>query len=316
MDHSLRTLVVGGGGFIGSQLTQFLRKTGKRRITVTGRRSQPAHPLPPDITYIQADMADVSVMQSLLANTDEIIDLAYGTVPKTSYDDPVHDVLSNLPATVSLLKMASNYPLRCFMLVSSGGTVYGNPLALPVDEAHPTNPVSPYGITKLTAEKYGLLFKHQTGLPVVIVRPSNPYGPGQYGNRIQGFIGAAIYTVINREKITIYGETGTIRDYIYIDDLAAGLIAALEYGQAGDIYNIGTGIGHDNVSVLEMLDEIVRPSGYAVQRLHEAARTFDVTANILNPARLSNLSGWRPRVDLASGLERIWNQVQRQSFRV
>ena len=117
--------------------------------------------------------------------------------------------------------------------------------------------------------------------------------------------------MINREKITVYGETGTIRDYIYIDDLVAGLMAALEYGQAGDIYNIGTGIGHDNVSVLEMLDEIVRPSGYAVQRLHEAARTFDVTANILNPARLSNLSGWRPQVDLASGLERIWNQVQR-----
>src|SRR5690606_36441288 len=148
------------------------------------------------VCYMPGNVEDVAFMNGLLEGCDELVDLAYATVPKTSFDDPVHDVLVNLPATVSLLRQAANFSLKRVLLVSSGGTVYGNAAYLPIDEAHPTNPVSPYGITKLAAEKYALLFHRLEGLPVVIARPSNPYGPNQMGNLGQGFIAAAMLATL------------------------------------------------------------------------------------------------------------------------
>lgn len=313
MTDMIRTLVVGGAGFIGSHLTRALAADGRRSVTVTGRQPTPRHPLPSGVRYVCADAIDEQRLQPLLSDSHEVVDLAYATVPKTSFDDPVHDVLSNLPATVSLLKKASEYPLRRFLLVSSGGTVYGNSLHLPIDEFHPTNPVSPYGITKLAAEKYAFLFHRLAALPVIIARPGNPYGPNQFGNLAQGFIGAALYATLQRQKTVVFGERGTTRDYIYIDDLVQGLIAALDFGVPGEVYNIGTGIGSDNRSVLDELDNIVRADGYAVECEHREPRSFDVASNVLSSARLTYASGWRPQVDLRDGLARTWKWVRMQS---
>ena len=314
MNAPIRTLVVGGGGFIGSHLVRFLVADGRRQVRVIGRRDRPAYGLPPEVEYIRADAADVVEMESLLKDADEVIDLAYGSVPKTSYDDPVQDLLSNLPATVSLLKKASECSLRRFLLVSSGGTVYGNASRLPIDEFHATNPVSPYGITKLAAEKYAFLFQRLSSLPLVVARPSNPYGPFQYGRLSQGFIGAALHATAGRQKVTVFGDRGTVRDYIYVEDLARGLIAALEHGQIGEAYNIGTGIGYDNRAVLDEIDLVVREDGYSVECEHRAYRAFDVAENVLSSARLTYLSGWRPQIDLHTGLKATWQWAKEQDF--
>lgn len=309
MDQSrarLTTLVVGGGGFIGSHFVRLLRTRGARNVIVVGRGPKPRFILPDDVSYVQGDVADPAFIDSLLGHCDEVVDLAYATVPKTSFEDPVNDVLVNLPATVSLLRQASRYPLRRVLLVSSGGTVYGNATRLPIDESHPTNPVSPYGITKLAAEKYALLFHGLENLPVVIVRPGNPYGPNQLGNLGQGFVGAAMLGTLRREPVSLFGERGTIRDYVFIEDLAEGLLAALDHGQVGEVYNIGTGIGLDNRAVLEALDSVVRPSGYSVDVQIHPSRAFDVAANVLSSARLTYVSGWRPQTDFNTGLAKTW----------
>lgn len=312
MSEPIRTLVVGGGGFIGSHLVRALCADGRRRVRVTGRRGRPVYWLPDGADYVSANAADEAAMADLLADTDEVIDLAYASVPKTSFDDPVHDVLANLPATVSLLRQAAGFPLRRFVLVSSGGTVYGNATRLPIDEFHPTDPVSPYGITKLAAEKYAFLFHQLTSLPLVVVRPGNPYGPFQYGQLAQGFVGAAFHATVQRQKAVVFGQRGTVRDYIYVDDLALGLVAALDHGRLGETYNIGTGIGYDNRAVLDMIDTVVRGDGYAVECEHRDARAFDVAANVLSAARLTYVSGWRPRFDLRAGIESTWQWVKQQ----
>lgn len=302
----LTTLVVGGGGFIGSHFVWMLRTRGDRDVVVAGRGSKPRFPLPNDVRYVQGDAADPSFIGGLLEHCDEVVDLAYATVPKTSFDDPVNDVLVNLPATVSLLRQASQYRLRRVLLVSSGGTVYGNAAYLPIDEMHPTNPVSPYGITKLAAEKYALLFHRLEGLPVVIARPGNPYGPNQLGNLGQGFIGAAMFATLKRQPVSMFGERGTIRDYVYIEDLVEGLLAALNHGHDGEVYNIGTGIGLDNRAVIEELDLVARPSGFSVDVEIRPSRSFDVEANVLSSARLTYVTGWRPKTDFKAGLEKTW----------
>lgn len=308
----LKTLVVGGAGFIGTHFVRLLCADGRRQVVVVGRRRQGPAGLPPLARYVSADAADDKSILALLAEVDEVVDLAYATVPKTSFDDPVHDVLANLPATVNLLQKASDFPLRRFLLVSSGGTVYGNAARLPIDESHPTNPISPYGITKVAAEKYALMFHQLMGLPVVIARPGNPYGPDQFGKLAQGFIGAAMYAAANGESVTVFGERGTIRDYIHIDDLCGGLMATLEHGKPGDIFNIGTGIGQDNLSILELLSDIVGRDGYTLTIQTKPARPFDVAANVLDSARLTQVSGWRAQILLQEGLQKTWDLVKKK----
>jgi len=305
----LTTLMVGGGGFIGSHLARLLVTHGTRNVIVAGRRQAPRFPLPDTIKYIQGNAGDASFIGNLLDRCDEVVDLAYATVPKTSFDDPVHDVLVNLPASVTLLREAAKRKIRRFLLVSSGGTVYGHAAYLPIDESHPTNPVSPYGITKLALEKYALLFHHLEGLPATIARPGNAYGPNQLGDLGQGFVGAAMSAILRHQKVAMFGQRGTIRDYVFVEDVAEALLATLEHGQAGGTYNIGTGIGLDNHTVLDVLDTMVRPSGYTVDVMVYPDRPFDVEANVLSPARLTYVSGWRPRTDFETGLARTWSWV-------
>ena len=298
-------LIVGGGGFIGSHLVRLL--SSKRRIVVAGRRAQPPFVLPAATRYVQLNPTDPSALAGLLDECDEVVDLAYSTVPKTSFEDPVFDIVSNLPFNVTLIKMASERRMRKLVFVSSGGTVYGNPKYLPVDEAHPTNPVSPYGITKLAIEKYGLMYGQLRGLPFVVVRPGNPYGPNQLGGQGQGFVATAILSTLTLTEIKVFGERGSIRDYIYIDDLVAGIAAALDVGDIGEIYNIGTGTGLDNRAVLDAIAACARKDAIELNVRIEAVRPFDVSANVLSSARLTYRSGWRPLVGMEEGMERTWN---------
>ena len=311
MNHAvIRTLVIGGAGFIGLHLVRLLCEDGRRQVMVVGRGKVVPKGLPEYATYFSADINHDEAILPLLEEADEVIDLAYATVPKTSFDDPIHDLMVNLPANVNLLQKASFNKLRRFLLISSGGTVYGKPRYLPIDEKHFTDPISPYGISKLASEKYALMFHQLYGLPVVVVRPSNPYGPHQFGNITQGFIGSALYSVVHSKNVVLFGERGTVRDYIYIDDLCKGIVAALEYGVPGEIYNIGTGIGYDNQEVLNVLSDIVRSDGYSVHIETRPARSFDVTANILSASSLTNVSGWRTSNTLELGMYATWEWVK------
>ena len=306
------TLVVGGGGFIGSHLVLKLLESGRNDIRVVGRGTEPRFALPKEVNYVSGDISVESFARSVLQDCDELIDLAYSTVPKTSFEDPVHDVLVNLPSTVNLIKVASEFDLKRFLLVSSGGTVYGNAAYLPIDESHPTNPVSPYGITKLAIEKYALMFNHLNSLPVVIVRPANPYGPNQLGNFGQGFIASTMFSLLNNKQVNIFGEHGTTRDYIFIDDLVDGLVAALDKGRVGDIYNVGTGIGLNNKEVLDQIVKIANQFEFPLKLMIQPERPFDVTRNILSSAKLTYASGWKPQTTLQVGLEKTWAWVMQR----
>ncbi|PUE27522.1 NAD-dependent epimerase/dehydratase family protein [Limnohabitans sp. Jir72] len=298
-------LVVGGGGFVGSHLVRFLARKG-RQIIVAGRSPKARFPPPDNVRYVQLDPNDLNALQFLMDECDEIIDLAYSTVPKTSFEDPVFDVLANLPFNVALIKMASERPMRKVVFVSSGGTVYGNPGYLPIDESHPTNPVSPYGITKLSIEKYGLMYSRLRELPFVAVRPGNPYGPDQIGGQGQGFVATALFAALAGKSIKIFGDRGTIRDYIYIDDLVSGIAAALDAGEPGEIYNIGTGIGLDNRTVLDHIGALAAADGRKLIVQIEQPRPFDVAANVLSSARLTYRSEWRPATNFDEGLAKTW----------
>ena len=300
--------VIGGAGFIGAHIKRLLVKAG-RDVVVLGRRTEPAMELPPEVAYVAGDYSSRTVLKSLFVDVAEVIDLAYSTVPQTSFADPVYDILSNLPASVGLLQEASAAGVERVVLVSSGGTVYGVAATLPISEDHITNPISPYGITKLTIEKYAGMFRLVSGLPVVVVRPGNAYGEEQRAFAGQGFVATAMHSIIRHQEIGIYGAAGTIRDYLHVSDVASGIVAALDRGEPGNAYNIGSGVGRSNRDVLREIEPLAELAGYSVQTRILPPRRYDVPANVLDIRKLAAVSDWYPQVSFSSGIERVWHAV-------
>jgi len=255
------------------------------------------------VLYVSGNFGDTSLIRDLLESHDEVVHLAYATAPNTSFVDPLGDLLENLPSTVQLFTEVAAKGRR-LVLVSSGGTVYGQGLTLPIAEDHPTQPISPYGVTKLTLEKYAYLYSVTHGLNVVCVRPSNAYGEGQPPFRGQGFVATAMASAMRGQNVRIFGERGTLRDYIYVGDLAEGIISALECGAPGEIFNLGTGIGRSNLDVVMAIKPLMEEIGCTVHTHHEPARVFDVLANVLDCTRLRSRTGWKPKVSFEEGLLR------------
>jgi UDP-glucose 4-epimerase len=297
---NIKTLVIGGGGFIGAHLVTKLLEAG-RSVTVLGRSVAPHFLLPRPVNYYVGDFGDPSILDSLLAEHQEIIHLAYATVPNTSFDDPLRDLLDNLPSAVNLFSSAAQWGGR-LVLVSSGGTVYGEANHTPITEEHSTNPISPYGVTKLMLEKYSQLYAKTRGLQVICVRPGNAYGVGQRPNIGQGFVSAAMALILKGLPVKVFGNRGTIRDYIYVSDLADGIVSALECGKSSEIYNIGSGIGRSNMDVIEAISSLPIEAGVRVRVEHAPSREFDVNVNILDSSKLKLHSGWEPKIDFHEGL--------------
>jgi len=265
--------------------------------------------LAPEAAYVSGDYADRAVLQAILKGTSEVIDLAYATVPQTSFANPIFDIVSNLPPSVGMLQEAIAAGLRKVVMVSSGGTVYGATDSLPIREDHRTDPISPYGITKLTIEKYARMFHSVTALPVVVARPGNAYGEEQRPHSGQGFVSTAIHSIVRGDEIGIFGAEGTVRDYIHVADVASGIVAVLEHGASGDVYNIGSGQGRSNLDVVKVLEPLASRAGFTVRTNILPSRGFDVPANVLDCGKLATLSGWLPRVSFEEGINRVWNAV-------
>lgn len=298
--------VIGGSGFIGRLVVQQLLAEG-RDVRVIGRRERPPASLDERVTYLSGDYGDKVFLEMALSGVDEVIDLAYSTVPKSSFEDPIHDITTNLPQAVNLMQvLAERGNVRKLVVVSSGGTVYGPAPLIPISEDHQTNPISPYGITKLAVEKYALMYHRIFNVPTTVVRPSNAYGEGQLPYRGQGFIATAMAAILRGETVTVFGGDQIVRDYIHVADVADGIIAALECGRSGLCYNIGSGAGRTTNEVLSSINILAQQMGKAVVVDARPQRAFDVPINVLDCSRIKADTGWQAKIDFADGLERVW----------
>lgn len=300
MSEDRNTLVIGGAGYIGTHLVPELLATG-RRVTVLGRRTITDYELPQGVAYVTGDFARLDLISGLLDCHQEVIHLAYATVPNTSFENPLADLLQNLPPTVQLFSEVADRGGK-LVLVSSGGTVYGEAIKLPIREDHPTKPISPYGVTKLTLENYAHLYAVTHGLKFICIRPANAYGVGQRPFVGQGFIATAVASAMKGLPIKIFGQSGTIRDYLYVSDLAAGIVSALERGALSETYNLGSGEGFSNMDVIKAITPLIRESGSVVGVEHLPERAFDVKANVLDSTKLQAHTGWKPKIAFDDGL--------------
>jgi UDP-glucose 4-epimerase len=304
--------VIGGAGFIGQHLVDELSRSG-RNVRVLGRRAREQLNLTQDIEYLRGDIADQKFLDFALRDVDEVIDLAHPSLHITnSY--PTANLLNSLASSLTLFETLSQLALKKFVYVSSGGTVYGETATQPISEEQSTNPISAYGISKLMLEKYAQMYWYQRQLTAVCARPSNPYGEGQLPFSGQGFVATAIGSVLERKPIYIFGERGTIRDYIYVRDLVRGIVAVLDFGLPGECYNIGSGEGRSNIDVLEAIFNLVGATSALPTVKHLPPRGSDVPVNVLDSQKLRDISGWEPRTSFRDGIELTlqWCRQQRK----
>lgn len=297
---STNTLVIGGAGYIGAHLVPQLIATG-RKVTVLGRSAMLQVELHADVTYVVGDFAQQNLIRRLLDTHQEVVHLAYASVPNSSFANPLADLLQNLPPTVQLFSEAADRGVK-LVFVSSGGTVYGEAVELPIRETHATKPISPYGVTKLTLENYAYLYAATHGLKFICVRPANAFGVGQRPFIGQGFIATAMASAMKGMPIHIYGEQGTIRDYLYVSDLASGIVSALEHGKLSETYNLGSGLGLSNFDVVQAFKPLLFEIGCEVCIENLPERAFDVRANVLDASKLNKHTGWARKVTFEEGL--------------
>ena len=234
----------------------------------------------------------------------------YGSVPKTSFDDPFADIQNNLPATLAVLEELARSNVERFIYVSSGGTVYGDTSLLPIKEEHQTRPISPYGVSKLASERYAEIYRICRDVPSIVVRPSNAYGEYQQGDVGQGFIATAIWSYLRKQSLTIFGERGTTRDYIHVNDIANAMIALLDSGVVGETYNIGTGVGADNQNIIDLISTFAKNASIEYPRvIRNPRRPFDVEANVLDISKIKKTTGWQPSIELGEGLRNCWDHM-------
>ncbi len=299
---SINTLVIGGAGYIGRHLIPILIATG-RRVTVLSRGTFPYFEQIPNTVYVAGDFAQTELIGRLLDKHQEVIHLAYASTPNTLLENPLADLQQNLAPSVQLFSQAADRGVQ-LLLVSSGGTVYGEAINLPICEKHLTKPISSYGVTKLTLESYAYLYAASHGLKFVCVRPSNAFGVGQRPFVGQGFISTAMALAMRRQPISIFGLKGTVRDYIYVSDVASGIVSALQYGRPAETYNLGYGVGLSNIEVIEIMTPLMQEIGCKVTVKHLPERISDVRVNILNSSKLQEHTGWKPKVNFFDGLLR------------
>lgn len=299
----MRITIFGGGGFIGSAIADRLLLEGHavrifERPRVERYRKFTSHE---DVEWVAGDLFSTHDVANAIHGTDAVVHLVSTTLPKNSNDDPIYDVQSNLVGTLQMLNAMVASKVHRIVFISSGGTVYGSPKYLPIDEAHPTDPQVSYGITKLAIEKYLLMYGRLHGIRPTILRVANPYGERQRIETAQGAVGVFVQRALQGLPVEIWGDGSVTRDFLYVSDVADAFAKAIGYSGDQSIFNISSGVGTSLNQLIEAVEDVV---GLPVARVYAEARAFDVPISVLcNDAARREL-GWVPNVAMNDGIAR------------
>lgn len=305
----MNCLILGGAGFIGSHLTDALLRLG-HRVRVFDRLNVDTSNLAdalPRIELITGDFLNDSDISYALKDIDLVVHLISTTLPKTSNDNPVYDVESNVIGTLKLLNLSRQSGVRKIVFLSSGGTVYGSSVTCPITELDATDPVCSYGISKLAIEKYLYLFNQLHDLDYVVLRVANPFGERQNPGTGQGAITTFLWKCLQGEPITIWGDGTVARDYFYIGDLVSAILAAIERETSSKIYNIGSGVPR---TLNELLGIMQGVTGRTPIIQYLPARKLDVPINFLDISRAREELLWQPKVSIEESMARTWKWLQ------
>jgi dTDP-glucose 4,6-dehydratase len=304
-----RVLVTGGAGFISSNVIRYLlartpyEVVSLDALTYAGNVDNLADVMGHErLSFVHGDIRDVRLVRDVVAEVDVIVNAAAEShVEKSIAEGGSEFVRTNVEGTQILLDAIRATPVERFLLVSSS-EVYGTARYAPMDEEHPLEPRSPYAATKAGADRLAYSYFVTYGLPIVIVRPFNNYGPRQHPEKV---VPRFVLQALTGSPLTVHGDGHASRDWLYVDDDAQALQALIEApldAVAGEVVNVATGL---DLSVAEIAQLVVDVVGNPEATItHVAERPGQVDRHLGSTQKLHALTGWRARTSFADGLER------------
>jgi UDP-glucose 4-epimerase len=297
--EGLRVLVTGGAGFVGSHLVETLINTGASVIVLddlsTGKMENIKH-VKKRFEIVIDDVRKRNVLEKI-GKVDIIFhEAARALLP--SFEDPNLDLQVNAGGTINILEMARKCDAR--VIHASSGSVYGNPIELPISENHPLNPISPYGASKLTAEIYCNFYFREYSLFATCLRYFNVYGPRQAVSEEMGVIPIFIAKVLAEKNPVIFGDGKQTRDFTHVSDVVnANLLAATTEKAKGKIVNIGTGT---EISILNLASMILKLCKSGLDPAFSDPKPGDIRRLVANISLAKEIIGYEPKVLLKKGI--------------
>jgi UDP-glucose 4-epimerase len=301
-DSLIANCLVIGGGFIGAHLAARLARD-QNEVTVYSRsfsewllRERKGDP--GQIRLIEGEIPPGIELLEAIADADVVFYMAGASSPAMASTDPGGSIVRHVVPAAAVMDLVHETATRRVVIASSGGTVYGVATRLPTPEDHPTRPISLHGQHSLTVERYAQFFAERHNFETIVLRFSNPYGPGQIARRGQGVIAAWSEAVAADEPLVVYGDPATRRDFVFIDDLVEATACAAQCAPPG-VYNVGSGI---STPLQEVLDLLVAASGRQTKVIHADPRPVDLPATQLDCSKLKHAIGWTPSVSMPEGI--------------
>ncbi|HLE15328.1 MAG TPA: NAD-dependent epimerase/dehydratase family protein [Anaerolineales bacterium] len=298
----MKVLVTGGAGFIGSHVVDNYVNNGYEVVVVddlsTGRLSN----LNPGATFYQMDIRSPEIAGIFARERPDFVNHHAAQMDvRRSVIDPLFDADVNIRGSINLLECARQYQVKRVIYISTGGAVYGEPEYLPCDEAHPINPICPYGASKHTVEHYLFMYQQNYGLEYNVLRYPNVYGPRQDPHGEAGVVAIFTGQMLDDKQVVINGDGEQQRDFVYVGDCARANVMVTTSEQINQIYNLGFGRGSDVNEVFQVLKQVI---GYDRQAIYGPAKTGETRRIYLDASKARRELGWEPTITLEEGLER------------
>lgn len=309
----MKILVTGGAGFIASHVAErFLNLGHEVSIIdnlVTGKREN----LPAGADFHEVDLTTPALNDVFAAVAPDVVSHHAAHIDvRRSVADPAYDARMNVLGSLNLLDCCRRHEVNKVIYAGTGGALFGEAEYLPVDEAHPINPISPYGVSKHTVEHYLFAYRTTSGLDYTVLRYPNVYGPRQDPHGEAGVVAIFALQFLRGEQPHIFGDGHKTRDYCYVGDIVAANVLALEQG-SGRLYNLGWG---EEVSDLTIYEAVRDAAGSDLPPAYAPARPGEVERVALDASRARAEIGWEPQVRLAEGVARAVefyrNQVEEE----
>ena len=303
----MKILVTGGAGFIASQIVDAYLGEGHNVYILDNLSTGFERNINPKAYFIKSDINDSKILDLFTKEKFEIVNHHAAQIDvRKSVNDPIFDANTNILGTINLLQCCIKTGVKKFMFASTGGAVYGEQEYFPADEKHPTNPVSPYGITKLTIEKYLYFYKNEYGLNYTILRYANVYGPRQNPFGEAGVVAIFVNKLLKNENPIINGDGNQTRDYVFVEDVVKANVLTLN-SQSADIYNVGTTV---ETSVNDVFLKLNSIAGNKAIEKHGPAPKGEQARSVITSEKLFQKFNWKPSVKIDEGLRKTFDSFK------